>query len=469
MELSALPEDDLLGVLGWLGVKELLLCRAVCRRWSVSALHPSLWQNKQVSSYTTNWRLLADVLHLAPCLRTLGVHFFHFEDIIDAAGAHLTATNCAVSHLKVSVQAADSLFAALVIGRQASLGRLKHIHLEVITVTEKSSMLRLRALLQQLVHTSGLESVKVDVCADNTVQLPCLSRNATDQLVPVPPSLRRLVYKRQWFVDPYLHLHLKWHAPTLEVVKLLPEVPLVASLLSSMPRLHKLRCTLLENMPRLLQSSSLKYLHLVVDLDDSTRHRLPAVEEYLRTAVTRLDHLLLEFNDEEERAEAVNLVLSLKGTPTAPAALRTLRFRLYDDGAKIDHVPPLQLQPLAAVVHRMPQLTTLDIAGAPSDDFLLALDGRAMPNLAELRLNSPIECPHVWAHSEQVRLLLRLYSKLHVKINPSYDRVFCDCTFCEDNECHDLSNNDVCTLYAHPTGASCGWRHEGYPLFVTLE
>lgn len=41
------------------------------------------------------------------------------------------------------------------IRRQASLGRLKHIHLEVITVTEKSSMLRLRALLQQLVHTSG--------------------------------------------------------------------------------------------------------------------------------------------------------------------------------------------------------------------------------------------------------------------------------------------------------------------------
>lgn len=96
-------------------------------------------------------------------------------------------------------------------------------------------------------------------------------------------------------------------------------------------------------------------------------------------------------------------VSTWQGTPTAPAALRTLRFRLYDDGAKIDHVPPLQLQPLAAVVHRMPQLTTLDIAGAPSDDFLLALDGRAMPNLAELRLNSPIECPHVWAHSEQVR------------------------------------------------------------------
>lgn len=123
-------------------------------------------------------------------------------------------------------------------------------------------------------------------------------------------------------------------------------------------------------------------------------------------------------------------------------------------------MPPLQLHPLATVVHRLPQLTSLDIGGAPSDAFLEALDGRAVPRLAELRLNSPVDCHHVWAHSEQVRSLLHRYPQLHVQVNASFSDVFCECDFCLENECHDIDLNSSCTLFAHPTAEHCEWGHE---------
>lgn len=55
MELSTLPDVDLLHVLGFLTAGELLQCRAVCRRWRQMALHASLWR-----SHTLSAKMLGD-------------------------------------------------------------------------------------------------------------------------------------------------------------------------------------------------------------------------------------------------------------------------------------------------------------------------------------------------------------------------------------------------------------------------
>lgn len=82
----------------------------------------------------------------------------------------------------------------------------------------------------------------------------------------------------------------------------------VTPLLSSMPRLRKLECALLEDMPALLQCASLKSLEVYDDGGgESTLARLPGLQKLLRGAAARLENVFLDLCDKdlEEMSEVV--------------------------------------------------------------------------------------------------------------------------------------------------------------------
>lgn len=241
----------------------------------------------------------------------------------------------------------------------------------------------------------------------------------------------------------------------------------VAALLSAMPRLRALRCTMLEDMHALLACTSLKTLHLIVDLKGPNRHRLPGVRAFLRSAVSHIENLVLQLEDTVAAAESVELVLCLGGTGQGVSALRSLDFRLYgcDGPYDVPHnsSPPPELLPLASVLHNMPHLKSLDICGAPSDDFLAALDGSVVPGLVKLEVyKSDQHFPHERAHSEQVRTLLHRYPRLHLLIQESR------CDVEEKPCCPDFWTPMYC-VFSHPKGQPCDIKHSGghYEIVLT--
>ncbi|XP_034243569.1 uncharacterized protein LOC117646616 [Thrips palmi] len=386
------------------------------------------------------------------------------------SGPPLSTTDGAVSELKLSFSADEISSAALALARQSSLGSLKHLHFSMVEfeVINKSSLGKLRALLHQILNTRGLKYISLNIICEP--ELPALTSSEEAREVPVPASLRRLEYSKP-YLDPYLPLHLKWHAATLEDVSLAPAVPRAAFLLSSMPRLRRLQCTLQEDMEVLLQCPSLETLHLMIYLTDRSRPLLPAVRAFLTEAVTRLENLVLDFWGGDESDEAVDLVLCLEGTEeaTTPAALRTLKFLISDGCHAFGPDPTEQLRHLGAVLYALPNLTSLDLGGAPTSDLLVVvLDGEVVPKLVELTMNAPWPCPHDWAHGWQARALMRRYRRLHVHIHPMVHQEDEVCEYCREHKCHKIPEYGRCTLFSHSKGARCDVKHEKCEIAVIV-
>ncbi|XP_034231764.1 uncharacterized protein LOC117639899 isoform X3 [Thrips palmi] len=510
LSLATLPEDELLRVLGFLGTKELLQCRAVCRRLRDLALHPSLWRSRSLGSLITriHIELVATTLRLAPCLDKLYLRMdmrAHPHEF----GTLLVSTNCAIRCLGVSMSLSNGLYTAMALERQAALGRLN-----AVTVTlcrdytgdsyDDSSKYssELRLLLNKILHTQGLASVEVKVSGypgiETFPQELCLLKAAKGD-VHVPPSLRRLVYEPGLDDEANLTSYLQWHASTLQsvnaclqtrrncalsfvswpdnsylqrVVHFSTDHPhaAVTPLLCSLPHLRELQCGFLENMPALLQCSELKSLHLFVNVDDSTRPLLPGVEQYIRTAVTRLQTLTLEYpnpnsvNSDPVCVDALNLLLKLAGpSKSAAPALVNLTI-LYTNcfGCEYAWAPQPQLPPLAAVLHRLKHLVTLDLNGPPTPSFFAAMDGEVLPSLKRLSFRADHPewgwgCPHEWCHGEEPRAILRRYPRLHLVVSPSH--VDDECTFCTERDCHEFYEETDHILFSHPVDARCDQDH----------
>ncbi|XP_034244578.1 uncharacterized protein LOC117647138 isoform X2 [Thrips palmi] len=468
MELDSLCDDALLQVLRYLSPAELLACRCVCTRWRDLALDPFVWQDKGLTAVFKGERderyfgvccqLVAATLRLAPCLRYLcvGADGLH----MDFLGVLLATTNCAVSSLGMTCNPIDAPLWSVVLSRQAALGRLKHVELWVKSDTEeKSHLCRLRQLLDQLVHTQGLKSLemRVDIRPESFRNAP-RPLKAAQLDAKVTASLRELMYlSRTAFVDPYLPLLLERHAATLEVVRLDVQHPRAAALLAGAARLRELRCPLLEGMPALLRCTALTSLSLVVGED---RAPLPAVKEYLRSAVARLESLVLIYPYDEDRDEDADVVLSLAGTGRAAPALRSLSFVFTAglDEECLAHSMP-QLRPLTAVLPRLQHLTRLSFNGLLlRSDFLDALDGQVLPDLEELRFDMDAPCPHQWAHGEQVRRLLQRYPRLHLCGYSVHDDDSLLCEYCKQHDCHWFEYMS-CVLFSHAVEDSCGVDH----------
>ncbi|XP_034248173.1 uncharacterized protein LOC117649462 isoform X3 [Thrips palmi] len=463
MEIASLPQELLLHVLSFLPPGDLLRCRATCRRWRDLAVLPALWRHKNLDAYAKrDSELVAAAMRLVPCLHKLWVS--PWSTCWDSLGAVLPWTNCAVSHLHLGINLSDAVLVTAVLGRQAALGKLKHLNVYSCDEVNKKSLSKVHQLLEFLLHTQGLESIVINIGADPADIMKGKSPllNAAKSAAPVPASLRKLVYCST-LRDPCLPRHLEWHAATLEVVELRVYHPGVTPLLAALPRLRELQCTLLEDMPALLQCPSLKKVHLLVNLDSSPKASTLGVAEYLRAAVSRLEELVLEFSDSEYRGKATNLVLSLAGSRHAAQTLRSLTLKDEDDD-----ISTLQatLPPLAAILHRLKALVTLHVPNM-SNDLLDALDGDALPNLEQLSFNSPERCPHEWIHGEQVRAVLGRCPRLHLLMNSFHDLGSVS-QYCLEHTCHDLPASSRCTLFSHPKNECCGVKHIGEEIHISL-
>ncbi|XP_034240749.1 uncharacterized protein LOC117644990 isoform X2 [Thrips palmi] len=470
--LDKLPDEGLLFVLSYLGPKELLECRRVCRRLRDMALHPDLWRYMWLKAHPEDNQLVAASLRLAPCLRWLNVgSSLHLAQL----GVLLASTSCAIYELDLTFQPTDAVLVVIVLERQAALGRLKYVKLKLSCEEDpdekKTCLFNLRLLLERLLHAQGLEGINLDVNAaagqDYFKKTPALL-NAAKYEVPRPAKLRALVHGT-WFKSPYLPLQLKWNAATLEVVHFWAAPPRAVPLLCSLPRLRELHCPLLRDMPVLLQCAALKSLHLRVNQEPSTRHLFPGVQKYLRAAVTRLEDLTFEYIDDEARPEAVDLVLSLGGS--AAPSLRSLSFKFtYKKEWKPKTSAP-QLRPLATILRSLGSLVRLKVDVEPTDEFLEALDGVVLPKLGVLEFQFD-DCPKL-AHGKhrqvagQLAGVLRRYPGLHLEWE-SFHEDKPHCPFCDQFECRDC-DGEMHSLFTHPADEWCEPGHWDRAFHVSIE
>ncbi|XP_034246905.1 uncharacterized protein LOC117648508 [Thrips palmi] len=167
----------------------------------------------------------------------------------------LLVTPTAISEVTLVFEAKDALLVALILSRQASLGRLKKVSLSVKDDILRTSHRGLRALLLQICQALGLQSMSLSLNVDDEEVLDVIEAK-----VPVPASLKQLNCRAR--LEPYLELLMEWHTNTLEDVSLSSDGPRMTSLLAAMPRLRKLTCPMLTDMQLLRQCRSLTYLKL---------------------------------------------------------------------------------------------------------------------------------------------------------------------------------------------------------------
>ncbi|XP_034256488.1 uncharacterized protein LOC117654248 isoform X2 [Thrips palmi] len=456
--LASLPEDELLLVLSHLEPRELFACRRVCRRWANVAMHRDLWSKRslRLSFRLDDAGLIAAVLRRSPCLRSLTLDCNAF----DRLGALLALSGCAVSELDITVRAEHAVLWAMLLRKQASMGRLKKLKVEVESYNVlKSPCAVLRHLLQEVLYTRGLETIKLELSADFGKAEDLLKAMKYEHRPP--PALRKLVHDNK-FADPYLPLQLEWHAATLEVVRFQSAFDGAASHLSALPRLRELRCPPLFDMED-LHCPALRALHLRLDVSDAKRPCLPGAGAFLRDAVAHLEELTLEYAQDEESAAAVNLVLSLAGRGSATPALRRLAFYYRDFVGMVQEVT----RPLTAVLHRLQRLVSLDICGPLPQDFLDALDGKVLPLLEELSFTFSVDCPHAWTHGAVAKSVLRRYPRLHLVVDPIHDPS--ECLLCVAMPCHDLAEDEPFTIFSHPVKTSCGRKHMSQEVHIAQD
>ncbi|XP_034244631.1 uncharacterized protein LOC117647166 isoform X1 [Thrips palmi] len=457
MEMAALPEDELLQVLSYLSPGELLQCRQVCRRWRDLALHPDLWRSKSLDADSAS--LVAAALRLAPCLDHL---YMCGSESMALLGVLLSSTRCAVSQLYIRVHPADAVLAAVVISRQAALGRLRCVRLSLVSddLNEETAFLRLQRLQESLLYTPGLELLELsfDEGTANIMKTRAPVIHSTSSDLPVPASLQVLEYMLE-FTDTYLPLHLEWHASTLEDVTFwsTPPPPRTAALLSTMANLRELCCPMMADMPAILQCTELKVLRLTARLDDATRPFLPGVLKFLREAVMHLEDLTLDFSV-VPHLQATDTVLRLGGSGDAVPALKSLQFQFLCEKG-VSPSPPgyetVPLRNLATIIHRLKNLVLLDLDGPLLDDLLHELDGEVLPHLQELHFNLPEPCMHKWANREQVRAAVLRCPLLHLSAMSKSEEGAC--SFCQGCCRHDSHVRHF--VFSHPTEAICGVTH----------
>lgn len=237
-------------------------------------------------------------------------------------------------------------------------------------------------------------------------------------------------------------------------------------LLSALPHLRDLRCTLLDSMPSLLACTALRTLHLYVKVNSSTRPLLSGAQQFLRAAVAdRLEDLTLVLRHDAVNADEVGLVLCAAGHDGTPSSLRSLRLTYFSlDMDEAASRPQPQLAPLASILHRLEHLTSLDLGGPHTKEFLEAMNGRVVPKLQRLRVYLEDDCwgggcPHEWAHGEEPRALMRRYPLLHLVVLPNHYEVDDACVFCEANACHCFMEMPEITLFSHPVTQPCKQSH----------
>ncbi|KAK3922545.1 F-box/LRR-repeat protein 5, partial [Frankliniella fusca] len=403
MELLGLPSEVLLMVLRYLDPLSVLACRAVCARLRDLALHPHVWRHRHLRSAsrvevvpfmmiprTIPHSALRAALRLAPI-----VHRLHVA--LPACSAELrrlySTTRCAAADLRLTVETKSGVLpAAYVIRNQNALGRLQELWVNVYTVMDVNDA---PALFEAIVSTSGLVNLHIFETPYSRSSSPMYSTRAEARLSwPSRPSLRRFYCDLSPRWAPLCEAVLAAHAATLEVVELGHLVSATAaSLLSRMPRLRWLECTLLPGLEAVAGCPLLRDVQLLVARGPGSDAR--AAAEFLRRA-TQLRRLYLEYRDEEAEARThrdEDLLLAL------------------------------------AASHRS-RLEMLDLRLVP-DELFLGIRPDTAPSLDTLKVYSDAQCAHEFLHKDAVQRLLAVNPSLRLLVYlPDYCLVDSPCHAC---------------------------------------
>ncbi|XP_034240668.1 uncharacterized protein LOC117644952 [Thrips palmi] len=385
MDLLLLPDEVLLAVLAHLEPRQLLQCRALCRRLRDLCLHRRLWQTADVSDLF----LLRAALNLAPCLGEVRV------TNPEAVAYLVQGTACVVSDLSVEVGSQlDAAFATTIVGKLSALGGAKKLSLHFHCPLPTPSV---ATLLKAVVHIDGLQELQVF----GTGAFDPMEAVLPLSDLELRPSLRKLSYWSRE-VDPCLDLLLKTHAPTLEEVFLffLHEIP--TTLLGSMPRLRVLACHPCDRLSELADLPSLESVRLMGARVTEDGAFCAGLVDFLR----RSSHLRsVEFNGTRDVGSDAHLV-ALADSPSA----------LHINAISGVDVAQGLLERVAATLPKFSLLKYLGLDSVPPNVVLKAISPETLPSLSVLSVRSTDRgmCLHAWLHDPAVQDVLVRNPNLHL-------------------------------------------------------
>ncbi|XP_026291540.1 uncharacterized protein LOC113216055 [Frankliniella occidentalis] len=460
--MEPLHDDVLLMVLEYVGVKDLLACRLVCKRLAELAVHPQPWRRRRLSVYDMHTkvsaedRLICPALRLAPCVRML-----HLQLPSKRCQLSFTSTRCAVSKLRLVLEDIDvCMHAAFVIRNQLALGRLRDLSVWFppgrVTIIEKNAstessqtLFGFSLLFDTLAVASGLEKLAVDCFPDRWF--------VVHSTVAIIPSLKLFSCKLRLRSEPFVDFVLAGHAPTLEEVDLrdswlnpVLKSPSTASLLAAMPNLRELTCpAVLVGMEVVAECGSLRKLTLHIRCDMPSA-LVAGAAGFLRRA-TQLREVSLQYHPGATSPDdaGVRLVrdLAWSGRSRVESLAITNIWREEEDS----HYFP-QEQPLLSALPALPALQHLDLRSHAPPQLLQALGPETCPALRTLELGVHAmgfdihhHCLHSWLHDN---LLANDLLKVHpsIELIPPSSSYYCSvpkyCTPCASG-CHpELSGDD---------------------------
>ncbi|XP_052127437.1 uncharacterized protein LOC127750277 isoform X1 [Frankliniella occidentalis] len=278
--LTDLPDDVVLEVLQRLAVKDVLTCRLVSKRMGELALAPFVWNRRRIE---LGRRSDCAVLRLAPCLASMV--FGDGDNLRQRLRCrHLYTSSCAVRRLAITL---DSMhyggsflapYAARLVKRQASLGRLKTLVLRIHVNDDALSDQDISNFFETVVFARGVEDLAIMAHfgpeSEPIIRSSALRRNVS------PSTMRKLnCHAEEVELVSYLRSMLTIHAATMETVELrisprsidnfeedlTPESTLTARLFTGMPNLCQLNCQLISGLEALASCKSLTILTLSLD------------------------------------------------------------------------------------------------------------------------------------------------------------------------------------------------------------
>ncbi|XP_026285739.1 uncharacterized protein LOC113211553 [Frankliniella occidentalis] len=441
--MEQLPDDVLLEVMRHLDVPDLFACRLVSKRLGSLALHADVWRHRRFGSDYKHFGWQCTVLRLAPCLDALSV----YAQVPTAETGCLqatTTTRCAVARLELSVFEGGAMLAAAIIRHQEALGRLRRLRIYFYEVSQAEGV----ALLATVVQTSGLTKLDLEEQPSCRSLVESMLRHTA---VPVVSSLRSFRCSSfSTFTEHFVHFMLRVHAATLEEVfldgRLLSTSTLTAPLLSGMPNLRQLKCTLVPELNALAACESLRVVSFTVRDEMRSaaagRSALALLSHSTQLQEVELSFLHFTRSPEPDVLRFFGDFISALAS-SGRSHLRSLSIRASGISCDRKELQPLW-DALLAALPSLPALRRLAV-DAPSDALLLGITPVIAPALQRLllgpwplRRREYLRCAHAWLHMDAV-------NHLHA-VNPSLQLL---ARAKLDYYCRGLSPCGVCQLGCH--------------------
>ncbi|XP_052121774.1 uncharacterized protein LOC113204630 isoform X2 [Frankliniella occidentalis] len=382
-------------------------------------MHPTVWREKRLGR-EENKKLACQVLRLAPCLDWMLVWHTQFMDPSDCCD-HLYTTDCALRSMELHCYTSFAAQAALLIQRQAFLGRLRRLQIKLITreTAEDSILFRTMAL------TPGLESLAITAHHGVDSGVPRFRRYPLS--VHVPSSIKSVSFRfsgRESFVN----FVLSKHAASLETALFSESASdSTLQLLAGLSRLRELTCRIQPGLQVLAASETLQALTMLVERETEEATDPADAVKLVRRAPRQLREFSLRWRyvSSSPHDHSADVAVELLRAAASGAARSRLE-RLSAEFERCRECPHRStsmeqekrelFDALLAALPALPALRELRVHAIGSYERLLrGLGAAAAPALRCLSVRA---CAHALLHDDDAALLAALLTarpSLHVR------------------------------------------------------